>query len=384
MNGISRAWAVAVRVFRQVLRDRRTVALMLVVPTAVLSLVAYLLEGPSSPPTVAVVAPTERLASWFAGNVLEPVADGTWVVVDGGTASPEELIRGGRASAVLVVPRDVLIAPLQGRVPPFEIVVEGADYQATGRLLGDLRRLLPELVAHTAGLVAGPLGPGVGSSGLGLSSLGSPRFSVRYVYGGESMRLADYLAPGLLGYLTFFFVFLLTATSFLRERQRGTLVRMITSPLQPWEIMAGYMVGFSVFVVAQVAIVMAFVVWVLEVVHRGNLGWVVVIELLTAFGAASLGIFLSAFARNELQVIQFVPVVIIPQAVLSGLVVSVDLLPPALKPLAYAVPLTYTNRALTDVMIRGMGPGEFWHQLVVLAAFAALFAVLGSRSVKRA
>ncbi|MEW6044954.1 MAG: ABC transporter permease [Bacillota bacterium] len=386
MNSVRRTLAVAVRVFRQIRRDPRTVGLMFIVPVALLALVTYLLEGPSSPPSVAVVAPTQRLATWFSVNLLEPVAGDAWKVVDAGTAAPEQVIKEGRASAVIVVPADLFSSAVHGRRPQVEVVVEGAEFQLTGRILGDFRRLLPELAGRLAAVVSGPLGAmagGVGGEGpSGLAA--APPFSVRYVYGHEQMRMADYLAPGLLGYLTFFFVFLLTATSFLRERQRGTLVRVVTSPVRPVEVIAGYMAGLSPFVMAQAGIVVAFVVWALGVVYRGSLGWVILIELVLTLGAASLGIFLSVFARSELQVMQFIPVVIVPQAVLSGLVVSVKVLPAILKPVAYAMPLTYATTALTDVMVRGLGPLAFWDEVLVLAGFAALFSLLGSRSVRRA
>ncbi len=386
MNSVRRTMAVAVRVFRQVRRDRRTVALMFVVPVAVLGLVTYLLEGPSTPPPVAVVAPTERLATWFSGYVLEPVAAGTWQVIDAATAAPEEVIQEGRAVAAIVVPEDLPSAVLLRRQPQLEVVVEGGDYQLTARILGDFRRLLPEVSTRLAAAVGGPLGAMAGAMGGAGASVGAPAppFRVRYLYGREQMHMADYLAPGLLAYLTFFFVFLLTATSFLRERHRGTLVRVAASPVQAAEVIAGYMIGLSPFVLAQAGIVLGFVVWVLGVTYQGSLGWVVLIELVLTLGAASLGILLSAFARTELQVMQFIPMVVVPQAILSGLVVSVRVLPALLKPVAYAMPLTYATAALTDVMVRGLGPGAFGDELLILAGFAALFCLLGSRSVKRA
>lgn len=386
MSGPARTAAVAVRVFRQVRRDRRTLGLMFGVPVVLLAIVTHLLEGPSSPPRVAVVGPTPRLSAWFASNVLEPAAAGAWTVVDAGSADPEALVREGRANAAVAVPPDLFTAVARGMLPRLELVVEGADYQLTARLVGDFRRMLPGMMAKLGVAVAGPLAMLMGGRAATGAAVGPGELplAVRYVYGHESMRLVDYVAPALLAFLTFFFVYLLTSTAFLRERQRGTLAWLATTPLRAAEVVAGYMAALSPFVLAQAAVVTGFVVGVLGVRYRGSLGWVVLVELLLTVAAASLGIFLSAFARNELQVVQFIPVVIIPQAVLSGLVVSVRLLPPLLKPVAYAMPLTYATAALTDVMVRGLGIAALWDELLVLAGFALLFGLLGLRVVRRA
>lgn len=381
---IRRTRALASRVMRQLLRDKRTLGLMFGVPVVLMLLITYLLEGSPAFPTVAVVAPTHRLASWATEHIVGPAASDTWRVVDAGDEDPVAVVQDGRASAALVVPRDLLSAPLQGRVPSLDVVVEGADLGTTSRILGELRSVMPEMVSRLATAVLGPLGAAARAGGPApaVPGVGLP-FEVRYVYGGPEMTLADHLAPGLLAFLAFFFVFLLTAMAFLRERQRGTLTRLATSPMRPGEVMVGYMVGFSVMALVQAAVVVGVVVGVLGIQYRGSLAWVVAVELLVTLGASSLGIFLSTFARNEFQVMQFIPMVIIPQVLLCGLVVSVPLLPGLLRPLAYAMPLTYATTALTDVMIRGLGGEAIWPHLAALAAFAALFVMLGSGAVRR-
>jgi len=97
----------------------------------------------------------------------------------------------------------------------------------------------------------------------------------------------------------------------------------------------------------------------------------------------SMGILASVFARTEFQVIQFIPLLIIPQALLSGLIWPVEEMPAYLQPLAYIMPLTYANRALRDVMLRGWGLAEIWPDLLILLGFALLFVVLGALLTRR-
>ena len=96
-----------------------------------------------------------------------------------------------------------------------------------------------------------------------------------------------------------------------------------------------------------------------------------------------MGIFASAFARNELQVVQFIPLLLVPQALLGGLFFPVATLPPVLKQIAYVMPLTYANFALKDVMLKGFGLADVWPYLAVLVAFAALMVVAAALSLRQ-
>ena len=110
-----------------------------------------------------------------------------------------------------------------------------------------------------------------------------------------------------------------------------------------------------------------------------------VLALLLALGAVNLGIFLSTFARTELQILQFIPIVIVPQGLLSGIFWPVDSLPAVLQPVARVLPLTYAVEALRDVMIRGhdLSAASVQLAIIVLAAIAALFVALAAATIRR-
>jgi ABC-2 type transport system permease protein len=97
----------------------------------------------------------------------------------------------------------------------------------------------------------------------------------------------------------------------------------------------------------------------------------------------NLGIFASAFARNELQVVQFIPLVLVPQVLLGGLFFPVATLPVVIKQIAYALPLTYANFALRDVMIKGLGLDAIWPDLAFLAGFAVLMVIAAALSLRQ-
>jgi ABC-2 type transport system permease protein len=159
--------------------------------------------------------------------------------------------------------------------------------------------------------------------------------------------------------------------------------RLAASPVTRGEMVVGYMLGFGFFATIQALVLLLFTVYALQVRYEGNLLAVVVVTLALVLGSVNLGIFLSTFARNELQAVQFIPIVILPQVLLSGLLWPVQEMPGWLQALARAMPLTYAIDALTDIMIRGKSLVETWVPLLVLLVFAAFAAVLAASTMRR-
>jgi ABC-2 type transport system permease protein len=208
---------------------------------------------------------------------------------------------------------------------------------------------------------------------------------VDQLYGGPDYTLLDYLAPVLVAFFAFFFIFLLSAVSFLRERTSGTLERLMATPLRRGELVLGYLAGFSFFALLQAIVILLFTVFVLQVHYRGNLATIFIVEAVLVVGAVSLGLLVSAAARNELQAVQFVPIVLLPQVFLSGLLIPVDQLPEYLRPLSAVLPLTYANEALRSVMIKGYEIGDplVVRDVAVLLAFGLVMAIGAVASIRR-
>lgn len=207
----------------------------------------------------------------------------------------------------------------------------------------------------------------------------------RHTIPGSDRTVLDDLAPALIAFFAFFFIFMLSAVAFLRERTSGTLERLLATPLRRGELVAGYLAGFSLFALLQALVILVFTVVVLRVQYRGSVATIFLVEAVLVIGAVSLGLAVSAFARNELQAVQFVPLILLPQVFLSGLLVPVEQLPDLLRPLAAVLPLTYANEALRSVMIDGatLGDALVLRDLGLLAVFAVLTATAAVTSIRR-
>lgn len=203
-----------------------------------------------------------------------------------------------------------------------------------------------------------------------------------YLNGSDDMTSFDAVAPYMMGFFVFFFVFIIAGVSFLRERISGTLDRVLATPIRRYQIVFGYFIGFGVFVFIQTVLIQLFMVYALNVVIKGSFMLVLVINLLLATGSLALGTLLSAFARNEMQMFQFIPVVILPQVLFCG-IFSLREAPIWVQALSRIFPLTYGAQALSDIAIRGLGFSDIALNLGVLAAFTILFLLLNTLVLKK-
>ncbi len=368
-----RVLAVMRRVVQQFRHDRRSLALILFVPLVILTLLGYLLQpsGEAKPQPVALVnedrGPLGRIIS--DALAAAPSLDARGAL---SADEAERELRDGRVNAIVLIPSSFSEDALRAQRLAVRVRLEGSDPFVTGSTLGALQKAVLE-----AGSTALASLPGAGRAGLSLE--------VSYLYGGPDYGTLDYFAPVLIPFLAFFFVFLLTDVAFLRERASGTLERLLATPLRRAELVAGYVLGLSVFALVQTVIVIAFAILVLNVRFRGNVANIFIVELVMVLGAVNLGLFLSAFARNEFQAVQFIPLVVLPQAFLSGIFIPLQQLPELLRPLAYVLPLTYANQALRAVMIKGYGLEDplVLRDIGVLLAFALIVALLATRTIRR-
>jgi ABC-2 type transport system permease protein len=190
-------------------------------------------------------------------------------------------------------------------------------------------------------------------------------------------------APGILAALIFFFGFLITGISFLRERTLGTLERLLVAPASRMDIVAGYLLGLLLFALIQTLIMFFYMVLVLDITYRGDLWQILLFQVIIGVVAVSMGTFFSAFARNEFQMIQFIPLVIVPQIFLSGLFIPVAQLPVVLEWIAKFMPLTYGVEGIKALMEQGQNLADIGKDIGILAAFAAAFLILASLTLKQ-
>lgn len=375
--------ALAGRIIRQVLRDKRTLALIFVVPLLVMTLLYLVLTNTSNVHTLALVRPTgtgsEQVNSLI--DTLLP-AQATLKTITIGAKQVDTTLNSGEADAVIIFPVDFVQHVFAGQHPTVQVKLEGSDPTVASAMNSTSAGLLYQLGTALVILKAQQTHSGQTP----LSGSASIPFTVdkpHYLHGGPQYTFNDSIAPVFIGIFSFFFVFLLTSVAFLRERTQGTIERVMVSPLTRTELVMGYILGFTLFALVQSLVILLFVVFALRVHYSGNLALVFLVSILLTIGSVNLGIFLSTFAQNEFQIVQFIPLVLGIQVFLSGIFWPVAQLPKVLQPISYILPLTYANDALRGVMLKNSGLGDIAGQLSALLAFALLMILLSSLTIRR-
>jgi ABC-2 type transport system permease protein len=359
-----RIGAITRRLLQQFRRDRRTLALLFVAPIVILALLGYMIRGSSSTPAVGIANEDQGPLGGMLASALERsslISASTIQAADG-----DSKLKDGSLVAYIVVPADFSQRAQSGTIAP-EVHVEGSQPGTSVPVLQALQQAFASLA----------------SSGPGAAVHFQP--DVHYLYGGPGLDRLDYFGAAFIGLIVFFLVFVITIVAFLNERSQGTLERLMASPLRRGEIVIGYMIGFTVLALVQSAEVLLFALAVLKVYNQGNVILIFGLEALMALAAVNLGIFLSMFARTEFQAVQFIPLVVVPQFLLSGILFPVSTEPKPLQVISDLLPLTYAVNGLRDVMIKGADLS--WSALQVdagvVAGFCVLLIVAGVATLRR-
>jgi ABC-2 type transport system permease protein len=376
-----RVAAVFRRIVAQFRRDPRSLALLFIAPLAIIALLGWVLgSAQSTTAHVAVVNESAGPAGAAVATKLQAALDGQpgivldRTVVDDATA--QQMLKDKKLDLVVVLP------------PDFSLANRTLQLRTLGLNAAGEASVIPTVQKALVGAFADAAGAAL------------PTITHSTVYGSPDATQLDSLAPVVVGFFAYFFVFILTGISFLRERVGGTLERLLATPVSRAEIVLGYSLGFGLFATLQVALVLAFVLARLEIPALGpvpafaiglgvrTIGNPLIAYLLVlvlGLGAVSLGIFLSTFARTELQILQFIPIVIVPQGLLGGFFWPIDQLPSLLQPVARILPVTYAIDGLRQVMIAGADftSPQVLLDMGVLVAIAAVFVALAAATIRR-
>lgn len=195
--------------------------------------------------------------------------------------------------------------------------------------------------------------------------------------------LFDRIAITMLGILPFVVMFLVTSIAMQRERTSGTLERLLTTPLAKLDLLAGYGSAFSLAAAVQAGLACVVAFGLLSLTAAGSVAWVLVIAVLNAVLGVSLGLLCSAFARTEFQAVQFMPVIVIPQFLLCGLLVPRALLPDWLQWISNVLPLSYAVEALQQVAVHPGTTAVMLRDLAVVAGFVVAALWLGAATLRR-
>ena len=200
-----------------------------------------------------------------------------------------------------------------------------------------------------------------------------------WIYDGG--RIFDSIGPALLALFPFVSMFLVTSVATLRERTSGTLERLLAMPTGKLDFLLGYALAFGLMAAAQAMIAAGITLGPLGLEIAGPAWLLVTVAILDALLGVALGLFVSAFAATEFQVVQFMPALVLPQFLLCGLLIARDAMPPVLSAISDALPLSYAVDAMREV--QGNADPRVWGYAAIIIGFAGGLLALGAATLRR-
>ncbi|HKB31693.1 MAG TPA: ABC transporter permease [Streptosporangiaceae bacterium] len=342
-------WAMIVKEFRQLRRDRRTLAMMIFLPIVLLIIFGYAASFDVKTIATTVVGPR---ASQVAAELRAPF-QAVKVAPGEGRADAVAALRDGRTPVAIVTdPRGTTVL-LDGSQLFTAKAAEAA---------------LASMAAHTpaAGTPA-PATPAAGAPASGAAP--APRIQVLYNPG---LKTADIMVPGLAGLILLFVGMVITSLGVVRERQAGTLEQLAVMPLRPRDVFLGKIAPYFLVAAVDLAIVVALGVALFAVPFRGSVLVFGLGALLFLFVTLGMGVLISSVSQTQGQAIQLAIMVMLPQIMLSGLIFPLSSMAAGVRWLGYILPLTYFIQITRGVMLRGAPIGALWPSFAYLALIGAI------------
>ena len=354
-QALARILAIVRKEALQLRRDRLSFGMVFGVPIMQLLLFGYAIDQDVRHlrAGVADLAGTQRSGEFVADAEASQVVDVVSAVHS--ARALEEQLRRGEIVVGILVPRDFERRVARGGRHAAQLLVDGSD---------------PVVLAAAQRLAALPV-PRDGPP----RSAQAASFEVRAYYNPER-RSPVQIVPGIVGVILTMTMTLFTAVAIVRERERGNLELLITTPVHTPELMVGKILPYMVIGMLQVTLVLAVGALLFDVPVRGSLRDVYVASLVFVTATLGLGLLISTLARNQFQAFQLAFFSFLPQILLSGFMFPFDGMPRAARWLAELFPLTHFVRMIRGIMLRGAElselRGEIWPLAVFFAATLAL------------
>jgi ABC-2 type transport system permease protein len=356
--------------FIQIWRDPRTLYITFAIPVVQLFLLGYTATSDVRNVPLAVFdqdrSPEARrlLDAYRAADYFRLAFD-----VDS-EAELRGLIEGGRARAGLVIPPDYASSLLAGRPAVVAFVLDGSDPNVASTSLA-AAQLIGQ--AHATTLAVERLGGVVPAGGL------QPLIQVRArVWYNPDLVSAYFMVPALIGMILQLMTTMLTSTSIVRERERGTIEQLIVTPIRSWELILGKILPYVLLALFDtLEILVVGTLW-FDVPIRGGLGLLLWLSCLFLLSSLGIGLFISTVAHTQQEAMMLTYFTLLPTIFLSGFFFPLAAMPPFLQAISYLIPLRYYLVIIRSVLLKGVGLSSLGPEVVALTILAFVWMAIAA------
>jgi len=361
--------------FIQILRDPRTLALILVMPIMQLFLLGYAATNDVRNVSMAVFDQDRGAA---ARQLLTAFRSADYFRIDYDVDSEAELrslIDSGKVRVGLIIPPDYSDKVQGGGSGKVAFILDGSDPTVAGTALA-AAKLIGQ--AHATQITAERL-MRQGRS----SALQTPVEVLTQVWYNPDMISSYYMIPGVIAMILFALTSILTATAVVRERERGTIEQLIVTPIRPWELVVGKILPYVILAFVNMAEVLALGHFWFGVPVRGNLLLILALSGLFLLSSLGIGLLVSTIANTQQEAMLVVWMTLLPAIFLSGFFFPVEAMPKVLQWISLLLPLRYYLVIIRSLMLKDIGVAALWPNVVALAIFGLALMTAASLRVRK-
>jgi ABC-type multidrug transport system, permease component len=369
---VTRWWAIVLKEFLQLRRDRITFGMIIGVPIIQLSLFGFAINtDPKHLPTAVIIHDQSEFSRSFVAamtnsayfDIIETLPD---------EEAGRRALAQGRVQFVLSVPVDFSRKLLRGEHPSLLLEADATDPTATNTAVG----ALPGLVQPVADKdLKGPLAYLNGTP----NAFG---VQVHNLYNPEGITQYN-VVPGLMGVILTMTLVMMTGLAVTRERERGTMENLLATPALPVEVMTGKIVPYVVIGLIQATIILVATRFIFHVPFFGSVVAIYLSALLFIAANLTVGITLSSLAQNQLQAMQLSVFYFLPNILLSGFMFPFAGMPRWAQFIGDLLPLTYFNRLIRGILLKGNGWADLWPSVWPMALFTVIVMAIALRFYRR-
>ncbi len=367
----SRLISIIRKEFIQIIRDPRTLVLIIVMPIMQLFLLGYAATTDVKNISLAV---WDQSQSTQSRALLDAFRAANYFGIDYSVYSADEykvLIESGDIRAALIIPPDYEQRLLEGKAQ-VSLVLDGSDATIGGTALSTAKLIgqsyATKVLTEQAALTSRP-------------SSFSPPLDVRtQVWYNPDLNAAYFNVPGVIGMILYFITALLTASSIVRERERGTIEQLIVTPIRSWELVLGKLLPYTMLAFIDTLEILVIGHWWFKVPIRGDIGLIFALSGLFLISSLGIGLFASTIANTQQEAFITVMFTMLPTIFLSGFFFPIEAMPVVLQYVSAIVPLRYYLVIIRALLLKGVGVVALQNEIIALSIFAVV--IMGAAAAR--
>jgi len=370
----SRLFSIIRKEFIQIMRDPRTLILVIVMPMLQLFLLGYAATTDVKNISLAV---WDQSQSTPSRTLLDAFRAANYFSIDYSVYSKEEyqaLIESGKIRAVLIIPPDYDVRLLEG-TGQVSLVLDGSDATVGGTALSTAKLIgqsyAVKILTEQAALTSRP------------ASFNPPLDVRTQVWYNPDLIAAYFNVPGVIGMILYFVTTLLTASSIVRERERGTIEQLIVTPIRSWELVLGKILPYTILAFVDIIEVLIIGHFWFGVPIRGSLVLIFALSGLFILSGLGIGLFASTVANTQQEAFITVMLTMLPSIFLSGFFFPIEAMPKFLQYISAFIPLRYYLVIIRALLLKGVGLQALQSPIIALSIFSVVIMGVAARRFRK-